>query len=168
MQVSDFPLLLVFLFLSIQISTLLFQGDGIMQWMKGSRSKKTPWTANIPFVQPYFPVQESHRDCLLALIFFILCNLSFNYKTGKKKKSEDNYFILHLLNGCLASNNSFCIGRYLAMSVIFIQADIERLLLLPHVTVLTGAKLWSHLSVQYAPMQTHLSSWKFFLPHLLP
>lgn len=68
----------------------------------------------------------------------------------------------------LASNDCICTGRYLAISVVFIQADIERLLLSLRMTVSTSTKSWLRASARYVWMQARLSSSKFLLPRPLP
>lgn len=172
MQVHHFSILFFFfffLFLSIQISALLFPTDGQVQGVKKDQRNCLNLHHSLC---PGFLYGGATETCFLALIFFsILWILPFFFsfnETGKNVKTNDSCFILLFPGGCLVSHHSIFRGRHLAISVIFIQADIERLLLLLHMTVLTSAELWPPVSVQYVSMQTHLSSWKFFLLHPLP
>lgn len=161
---------ILFVFLSIHISALLFPDDGLIQGVKKDQ-RNCPNLQSFPLSS--FPHSGATEICFLALIFFSILQIlpfffSFFNETGKNCKTNDSCVILLLPGGCLVSHHSIFRGRHLAISVIFIQADIERLLLLLHMTVLTSAELWPPITVQYVSMQTHLSSWKFFLPHPLP
>lgn len=120
-----------------------------------------------PFRQLSFLYREATEIVFWPSFFsyFVIC--LFPTKLGRKKEINNSYFILFFPNGCLASKDSICTGRYLAILVIFVQADIERLLLLLHTTVATSTKLWLHVGVQFVSMQTHLSRLKFFLPQPL-
>lgn len=126
-QVSNFPLLLIFIFLCIHTSTLLFKDDGIMN-QKSSRFKKTNDLQTFPLSSSSFLCRETRE---VVFKYFVILHLFT--KLGVEKINS-SYFILHPLSGCLASDKSFHTGRYLAISVTFIGAGIERLLLLLQMT----------------------------------
>lgn len=124
---SHFPLLIIFIFPSIHISTLLFLDDGIMTW-KSSRFKKTSDLQAFPLSRFSFLYREARE---VVSKYFVILHLSA--KPGVKKINT-SYFILRPLKGCLAADESFCTSRYLTISVILTEADIERLLLLLQMT----------------------------------
>lgn len=124
-QVSNFPLLLIFIFLSIQTSTLLFQDDGIMNRMS-SRFKKSNDLQTFP-LSSFSLLYREIREVVFK--YFLILHLST--KLGVKK-INNCYFILRPLNVCVASDKSFAQADIWQFRNI--EAGIERLLLLLQMT----------------------------------
>lgn len=105
MQVSNFPLLLVFLFLSVQISTLLSQGDGIMQRMKVAGLTNPRDLRTFPLSSFPFLYREATEVVSWPSFFpdFVICLLSTKLGGGVRACINNSYFILLVPNGCLAS-----------------------------------------------------------------
>lgn len=79
MQVSNFPLLLIFIFLSIHISALLFLDDRIMNW-ESSRFKKTNDPQAFPLSSFSFLYKEARE---VVSKYFVILHLSA--KLGVKR-----------------------------------------------------------------------------------